>query len=101
MAFEPKTNIHTAQGKSHTLFQAQVDILFLESNRPDIVLLTEIKLKPIHKRLFEGYNMIRNYRLTDGGGGTAILIWTHIQFESINTPPNINNIEMTIIKIPI
>ena len=36
--------------------------LFLNRNRPDIVLLNETKLNAIHKLNFQGYNMLRKDR---------------------------------------
>lgn len=73
--------------------------LFMNQNKPDIVLLCETKIKPKHKLHFPGYKFIRNDRLENGGGGTGIIIRSHIKFESVNTNSNCNKLECTIIKV--
>lgn len=47
---------------------------FLNDHKPDIVLITETKLKPIYKLSFKNYKLIRADRLNKPGGGCAILI---------------------------
>lgn len=73
----------------------------LKISKPDIVLLTETKIKPAHKITFTDYEFIRNDRLTDSGGGTAIIIKSNIAYEAVNTPSNIEHLELSLIKIPL
>lgn len=72
---------------------------FIKKENPETILLTETKLKPKYKINFPGYD--RNDRLTDNGGGTAILIKSIIKHEVVNTPPHLYNIETSLLKIQI
>uniref|UniRef100_A0ABD2WMY3 Endonuclease/exonuclease/phosphatase domain-containing protein n=1 Tax=Trichogramma kaykai TaxID=54128 RepID=A0ABD2WMY3_9HYME len=76
-------------------------LYFTENNKFDIVLICENKLKARHKIQFENYNIIRNDRALNNGGGTAILIKNTIPYETIHHPSSINNtiVEFTIICI--
>lgn len=57
---------------------------FLQTHRPDIVLLGETKLTAKNKLEFEHYNIIRNDRVnSEGGGGTAILLKKEFSFKEI------------------
>src|ERR1700744_1941767 len=68
----------------------------LKKHEPDIVLLSETKLNAKHKPRFENYIFIRNDRLTNKGGGTGILIRSDIKYESVNTPVNLEKLEITL-----
>lgn len=76
-------------------------LIFINRNNPDIVLLNETKLKPFHNIEFKNYNFIRTDRLTNKGGGTAILTRRSLDYEIISNPSSINNtlLKFTIIKI--
>lgn len=56
-------------------------------------------LNPKHKPRFENYDFIRNDRLTNKGGGTGILIRSQVKYESVNTPLNLERLEITLIKV--
>lgn len=72
----------------------------LNRHRPDILLLNETKTNPNHKISFRNYNMIRNDRLDNkGGGGTAILIKRPLKYTVVQTPNTLKTIESTIIKL--
>lgn len=60
---------------------------FSEDHNPDLMLISETKLKQQHKISFKEYNIIRNDRTFNTGGGTAILVKKSINFETINIPP--------------
>ncbi|KAL7290416.1 hypothetical protein TKK_0016105 [Trichogramma kaykai] len=76
-------------------------LYFTKNNKFDIVLICETKRKARHKIQFENYNIIRNDRALNNGGGTAILIKNTIPYETIHHPSSINNtiVEFTIICI--
>lgn len=65
---------------------------------PQVMLISETKLKQEDQRTFNNYNMSRNERNTDGGGGTAVLIRENLSFEILQKPNNCD-IECTITKI--
>lgn len=75
----------------------------LKANNPDIVFLSETKLKVNHVINFQEYIMIRNDRKNRMGGGTAILIKRNIEFKKVNIQLQQceSLIEYTIIKIKI
>lgn len=73
--------------------------IFLNEENPDIILLCETKVKINHKLTFSGYNIIRNDRQENMGGGTAILIKSCISYTVINVPSLVAKIELTIIKV--
>lgn len=78
----------------------RVQLNFLiKRHRPDIVLLSETKLNAKHKPRFANYDFIRNDRLSNKGGGTGILIRSNIKYESVNTPHNLEKLEITLIKV--
>ena len=70
----------------------------IDETNPDIVALSETRLNHRHMFSIENYNIIRNDRLSNDGGGTAILIRKSIPHSIINLT-NIKSIETTIIKI--
>lgn len=72
---------------------------FLKQQKPHAILLTETKLKPRHKIKFDNYTLLRNDRLSDGGGGTAICIKNDLEYSHIPTPDTIKSFECTIVKI--
>ena len=58
----------------------------LSEHKPHLLLLCETKLNNDNVVQFPGYSIYRNDRLSDSGGGTAILIEEHIKHEVLNTP---------------
>lgn len=74
---------------------------FIDTHKMDILLISETKLKKIHKPEFQGYSFIRTDRPDKGGGGTAILVSDSIQFSVINRPNSLKNkiLEYTVIKL--
>ena len=75
---------------------------FLETNKPDIVLIGETKLNKTHKLNFDRYNLIRSDRKTNmAGGGTAVLIRNDLKYTEILDNEIIKNkcLEPTILKI--
>ena len=73
---------------------------FIQSHELDIMILNETKLNVKHKVRFPSYCTYRNDRLTDGGGGTAILVKNNIKHEILNTP-SIRSAEASIVKLPL
>ncbi|XP_044594068.1 uncharacterized protein LOC123271737 [Cotesia glomerata] len=74
----------------------------IHQHNPDVILLSETKLKKSHKLTLKNYTIIRTDRTPEKqGGGTAISIRDTIKYEEINYPASINNIttEYTIIKL--
>lgn len=55
---------------------------FLCDNRPDVVLLSETKIKEKHRMSFKNYKFIRTDRTDNKGGGCAILINEKFKFET-------------------
>lgn len=74
---------------------------FIDTNKFDVLLISETKLKSIHQPQFKGCKFVRTNRPTAGGGGTGILIADPIQYTIINRPNSRNNktLEYTVIKI--
>ena len=75
---------------------------FLDTNKPDIALISETKLNKRYKIQFENYDIIRADRLnSQKGGGTAIIINRHFPYQQIFSPSSSNNkiVEYTRIKI--
>ena len=57
--------------------------LFVNTHKPDVVLLNETKLNNKHKLSFYDYNIIRKDRIgSKQGGGTAVLIKKDIKFST-------------------
>ncbi|GFT80138.1 probable RNA-directed DNA polymerase from transposon X-element [Trichonephila clavipes] len=74
--------------------------LFEEKNIPDVILIQETHLRPVHKFSVANYKCYRNGRITDGpaSGGTLILIKKSIPH--FNTPtPQLFYIEATTVTI--
>lgn len=90
---EINVNSIATKKKQHELLE------FIEENDPDILLVIETKLKPKNKLFLKNYNIFRNDRLTDNGGGTAIIIKNKIKCEQIEKINNIQNLEYTTAKI--
>lgn len=55
----------------------------LKKQKPDVVLLSETKLKQNHVLNFKDYKIIRSDRIDKQGGGTAIVIKQHIDQKRI------------------
>lgn len=75
---------------------------FINTHKPDIILLSETKLSEKHKINFENYDIVRKDRPNSKrSGGTAIIIDTKIKYQHLNTNIENNNsgIEYTTIKI--
>lgn len=58
--------------------------IFLKENNPHVLLLCETKIKSIHKLKFNSYDIIRNDRTINCGGGTANLIKYFINYELLD-----------------
>ncbi|GFU51515.1 probable RNA-directed DNA polymerase from transposon X-element [Trichonephila clavipes] len=74
--------------------------LFVEKYSPDVILIQETHLRPVHKFSVANYKCHRNERVTDGpaSGGTLILIKKSIPH--FNTPtPQLYYIEATTVTI--
>lgn len=74
----------------------------IQTQDPDIVLLTETKLSKQHVLRFENYNVVRTDRREGHpGGGTAILIRKFIKYEEVTIPEAKigKTLEYTVIKI--
>lgn len=73
---------------------------YLNSNKVDIVILSEIWLKPSSHCHFKGYNFISKRR-ENGKGGVGILITNSLAYQEVNLTHNINNnnIEICAIKL--
>lgn len=93
--FELNVNSLKSKSKQHELLN------FIVMHEPDIMLLCETKLKASKKVAFKNYNLFRNDRLTEEGGGTAILIRTEFVSSQIQNLPSINSFEYTAIKVTI
>lgn len=65
--------------------QKEVEYL-LSEQRPHLMLLSETKLNDNDFVQFPHYETYRNDRLSDGVGGTAILIRENVKHEVVNTP---------------
>lgn len=82
-------SVHKRQELSH----------FLNTEKPDILMLNETKLNNSHKVSFRNYNFIRNDRPNNkGGGGTGILIRDSLNFQQL-TLSNLNSIECTVVNL--
>lgn len=60
---------------------------FVDEHKLDLLLMVETKLKEKQKFHLPNYEMLRNDRTTDAGGGTAILIkskFTHMHLECLS-----------------
>lgn len=65
----------------------QLDVKhLLQKYKPHLLLLSETKLLDRSIVQFPNYKIYRNDRLTDGGGGTAILIDENVRHTVLNTP---------------
>lgn len=99
----PEVKLAAINVNSLISLNKRYDLLqFLNSNNVDIALISETKLSSKYKIEFSDFNIIRNDRNNNNaGGGTAILIKRHIQFETISTPSSRNNqiVEYTIAKV--
>lgn len=74
----------------------------INTQKPDILLLSETKLNKKHILRFENYNIIRTDRNgTHIGGGTAIIIKKTLKYNEIKIPEieKDNIVEQTIIKL--
>lgn len=72
---------------------------FIDLYKPDMLLLNETKLKPINKLSIPKYNFYRNDRTTDEGGGTAILVKSHLVSTQLQCIPTIASFEHTVVKL--
>lgn len=84
-----------SKSKRHQLKQLMI------KHNPDIMLISETKLNNKNTVQFNGYKIYRTDRVTNNGGGTAIIIKNYIDSEYIDTPINIKSIEccIAIIKL--
>lgn len=82
---------------------------FLTKYRPHLVLLSETKLSSRHRISLPNYNVYRNDRDSDGGGGNATLVRIDLKHEVINTPVllsseatcitlNLHNTKLTVVS---
>ncbi|GFV24461.1 probable RNA-directed DNA polymerase from transposon X-element [Trichonephila clavipes] len=75
--------------------------LFVEKYSPDIILIQETKLRPIHNIRVANYTCYRNDRIAEGhavGGGTLIMIKNSINHFNTQTP-QLQYTEATIVTI--
>src|SRR5687768_11676286 len=87
-------NINSLRSKSK---QEEVKCL-LSKHKPHLLLLSETKLQHCNSVQIPHYKVYRNDRLSDGGGGTAIIIEESIKHEVINTPL-LKHSEATCVKV--
>lgn len=87
-------NVNSVRGKAK---QEEVRCL-LSERRPHLLLLSETKLGENNFVQFPQYKVYRNDRLTDRGGGTAVLIREDVKHEVVNTPL-LKTSEATCVKI--
>ena len=73
--------------------------VFLKTHKPHIMLLSETKIKKNHKIMFKNYNIIRNDRSNNQGGGTAILVKNTINFDILPNNLTSQALEYTAIKL--
>lgn len=75
----------------------------IKEQNPDVVFLSETKLKPKHIISFKDYNIVRNDRRDKNGGGTALVLRKGIKFNRINIQEHQEKpfLEHTIIKVKI
>lgn len=80
--------------------QKRLELLsFANKNDTDIVLINETKLKKEHRITYKDFDIIRNDRDYNSGGGTAILVKKNIHYDIINLDKNLFKfIETTIIR---
>lgn len=73
----------------------------LKLQNPDVVFLSETKLKPNHVISFKNYKIIRSDRADRDGGGTAIIIKKGIPFSKVNIiiSQERSILEFTVVKI--
>lgn len=88
-------NVNSLKSKNK---QHELKTLIDERN-PEIMLLVETKLNEGKKFQIPNYNIFRNDRLTDSGGGTAILVKTQFVCTHIECLPTISSFEYTAIKL--
>lgn len=72
---------------------------FLNENKPDFLLISETKLKSIHKLALSNYEIHRTDRLNDAGGGTAVLFKNSYKTEQIMCDLNISSFEYTMTQV--
>ena len=73
--------------------------LFLKERCPDIAALSETKVYPEHNLKFDGYQIFRNDRLNNKGGGSALLIKNTIKCTAVFATKKLKLLECTIVKI--
>lgn len=88
-------NVNSIQSKHKQMELKQ----FINKHTPDIILLTETKLNEKNKVSFDGYNIIRNDRTENSGGGTAICYKNHLCCEFIATPNKIKSFECCLLQL--
>lgn len=62
---------------------------YLKQHTPNIMLIGETKLNERFKTNFEHFVMHRTDRLTNNGGGTAILVRDDLSVETLSPPADI------------
>lgn len=72
---------------------------FISKNKPDFMLISETKLKHKHKLVFPRYDVYRNDRTTDMGGGTAIICKNIYKADQITCDMAITSFEYTMLQI--
>lgn len=72
---------------------------FIDDHKPDIMLLIETKLNEKKKFSLPNYNVFRNDRLSDSGGGTAILIRSRFSCVHLHCLSTITSFEYTAVKL--
>lgn len=90
---ELNVNSLKTKNKQHELYEC------INEHKPDIVFLVETKLKPNIKIHFKDFHILRNDRMNNDGGGTAIVIKNNIYCEQLEKINTISSFEYTAIKI--
>lgn len=73
----------------------------IRTHHPQIIMLCETKLNNTYKFQINKYDIYRNDREENNGGGTAICILNTIKSEYIECPEGLKSIECCIVKIKI
>lgn len=91
--FELNVNSLISKTKQHELNS------FISQHSPDVLLLVETKLKNGKKISIPNYNIFRNDRSSDAGGGTAIILRAKFEATHLQCLHTINSFEYTVTKV--
>lgn len=90
-----QSNVNSLQSKVKKIEFEQ----FLKKHSPDLIMLTENKLNEKNSVSFHGYKIVRNDRLENNGGGTAICYKEHLFCGFFATPKKIKTFECCILNL--